>query len=458
MWPQQRVSALFKSVPKLLKRGDFAAVSKLAEGFRPADLANTFRHIERSYYKAFFDAIGPLAIQAEVLGELDLDIARAFLPEVKDDELLKLLREMSSDDAADTLELVSEERAQELLKALHQAGEDEVVELFDHDPESAAGLMTRNFCAIHEAVTTSEAIRILQSRGEDVEFSYYVYVVNDAEHLVGVVSLRQLVLSRSDKPLNEIMATDLVSVTSDTDQEDVARMVARYNFMAIPVVDHTYRLVGVVTVDDIIDVIRLEATEDILKMAGAGDELEQSSVWRAAKARLPWLMASFGGGIAAAGLIGVYEESIAKVGALAAFIPIVLGMGGNVGIQSATIVTRGLALGRIDTKQLGQVFGKELLISTISGSLYGLLLGVVAWARYQGSEDVVRGGLMLGATVGLSVAAAMVTAASIGATVPMLFARVNIDPALASGPFVTTAVDVIGILSYFTIASALLGL
>lgn len=457
MWPQQRVSALSKSVRKQLRRGNIDAVKKLIATARPVELANAFRRLDRVLYKIFFDAIADLSVRAEVLGELDRDIARQFLPELSDDELLPLLRDMSGDDAADVLELTPDDRAERLLKVLRQAGEEEVVTLYDHDPESAAGLMTTAFCAINAATTTPEAVRVLQTHGEDLEFSYYVYVVDDQQRLVGVVSLRQLVLSPPTKTLADIMATDLVSVTANTDQEDVARLVARYNLMAIPVVDDGHHLVGVITVDDIIDVIRLEATEDMLKMAGAGDEFEQVSVWRSAKARLPWLMASFGGGVGAAGLIGVYEDSITQVVPLAAFIPIVLGMGGNVGIQSATIVTRGLALGRIDTKQLWQVFGKELLISTVSGVLYGVLLGLVAWGRYHGS-DAVSSGLMLGLTVGLAVGVAMVSAASMGALVPMLFARVNIDPALASGPFVTTAVDVFGILSYFTIATVLLGL
>jgi magnesium transporter len=457
MWPQQRVSVLVKSVPKLLKRGDIAGVQRLIAGFRPADLANVFRRLDKAHFKAYFDAIEPLAVRAEVLGELDRDIARGLLPEVVDDDLLKLLREMSSDDAADTLELVPEERAQALLQALQQAGEEEVVELFDHDPESAAGLMTRDFFALPESVTSAEAIRTLQSQSEDFEFSYYVYVVNDAGQLVGVVSLRQLVLSPSEKPLREIMATDLVSVPAGTDQEDVARLVARYNLMAIPVVDHTHKLVGVITVDDIIDVIRLEATEDILKMAGAGEELEQASMWRSVRVRLPWLMASFLGGLTAATFMRSYEDAIAQVAPLASFIPIVLGMGGNVGTQSATVVTRGLALGRIDVKQLVEVVRDQVLIGLMSGLCYGVLLGMVAWGLYHGSS-MIESAAYLGLTVALGICASMLIAATMGGLVPMLMARFNADPALASGPFVTTTTDMLGVLCYFAIASALLGL
>ena len=451
----QRISILQRTIPKLLRRGSLDRVNKLIEGTRGADIANLFRQLTDPQQHTLFNLLKDDTLRAEVLGELDADIARSFLESLTDQVLLPLLQEMSDDDAADILELLDVERAEKLVESLRQAGESDVADLFVYDPESAAGLMTTDFFALPEDTTSSEAVLSLREHSEELEISYYLYVINDNGHLVGVVSLRQLVLSLPETTLRELMESDVVRVNVNTDQEQVAQLVARYNLLAIPVVDASNRLVGVVTVDDIIDVIRLEATEDFLKMAGAGDELEQRSTLRAAKARLPWLMASFIGGVFAAMLIGVYEEPIAKVVPLAAFIPIILGMGGNVGIQSSTIVTRGLALGRIDAAQLTSVVTRELLVSVVCGVVYGVLLGSVAWIQYAGTMP---NSFHLGATVGLSVGAAMIIAATIGGAIPMLFARFNIDPALASGPFVTTAVDVFGILSYFTIAVALLDL
>jgi len=450
-------SSLIQTLPKLLRRNHLEGARKLVETAHEADIALLFRQLPITQQQKLFELLATPERQAEVLVEVDPGIARDFLEPVADAAILTLLRHMSDDDAADILELLPEERAEQLIKALRKTGDNDVIELFDYDSETAAGLMTTEFFALPETTSCEDALKALQGHGDEFEISYYLFVINEAGHLVGVVSLRELVLSPSTEILRSIMETEVVRVTVDMDQEDVARMVARYNLLAIPVVDSTNKLVGVVTVDDIIDVIRLEATEDMLKMAGVSDNIDQRSPLSAARARIPWLLASFVGGVLAAVLIGAYEASIAKVVPLAAFIPIVLGMGGNVGIQSATIVTRGLATGRIDTQQLTRVLSTELIVSLISGLVYGVLLGSVAWIAYYDSV-LVKSGLLFGATVGLSVAAAMVIAATIGGLVPMLFARVNIDPALASGPFVTTAVDVFGILSYFSIAVVLLNI
>ncbi|OIP31381.1 MAG: magnesium transporter [Deltaproteobacteria bacterium CG2_30_63_29] len=452
-----RSDLLFDALPRLLRRGNKPGVRKMIDGAHAADIANVFRKLTEKQRSTLFPLIDDLGKRSEVLCELDVDIAQEFLATIDDKMLVALLTEMGSDDAADLIDVLPEERRENILHLLHQVGEPEVAELYNYDSQTAAGIMTPDVFALPDSTPAGEAIKALQDHSDSFEMSYYLYVTSAAGDLVGVLSLRQLVLGQPDVPISDLMETDVVRVDIGTDQEDVARLVARYNLLAIPVVDHTNKLVGAVTVDDIIDVIRFEATEDMLKMAGVGDELDHSSTLSAAKARLPWLLASFVGGNIAAILIGLFGSSLAKVVPLAAFFPIVLGMGGNVGIQSATIVTRGIALGRVDTSRLLSVVLREMIISVVCGFVYGSLLGVFAWWRYSESP-LVESGMMFGATVGLAVAASMVIAATMGAAVPIAFERLHIDPALASGPFVTTSVDVLGITVYFGIAMMLLGI
>ena len=251
--------------------------------------------------------------------------------------------------------------------------------------------------------------------------------------------------------MKDFMATDVVSVQTHVDQEEVAKIVARYDILAVPVVNESNKLVGIVTVDDVIDILRAEATEDILKMAGAGEEfVETQSVLSSTRIRLPWLFASCLGGIVAFFVIGRFEASLAKMTYIAAFIPVIMGMGGNIGTQSSTIVVRGLATGRINLRDLWLVVTKELAVGAILGVIYGSLIGIVAQMRFAIAT--------FSLSVVLGVVSSMVVAALVGSLVPMTFARVNIDPAVATGPIVTTAVDIISVFCYFQIATGLIGL
>jgi len=264
--------------------------------------------------------------------------------------------------------------------------------------------------------------------------------------------LRQLVVVKPDTPLKDFMATDVFSVQTSVDQEEVAKIVARYDILAVPVVNETNQLVGIITVDDVIDIIREEATEDILKMAGVGGEefIETQSVTRSTRIRLPWLLASCIGGIIAFYIINHFEGSLTKLAYLAAFIPIIMGMGGNIGTQTSTIVVRGLATGRLSKEETWSVVFKELSIGFILGAVYGILIGSVAQLQYNTFKVAL--------SVGLAVVCSMSIAALVGSLVPMGFARINVDPAVATGPFVTTAIDIVSVYFYFAIATTLLGI
>jgi magnesium transporter len=282
---------------------------------------------------------------------------------------------------------------------------------------------------------------------------FYLYITHGDGKLAGVVSLRELLTNPAHRQLQNIMKANVMSVTTDTDQEEVAHVISKYNILAVPVVDASYNLVGIVTVDDIIDVMREEASEAFLQMAGAGKDTEilLKSTKENALIRAPWLFASWIGGVAALFIIGAFEEELSKVMALAAFIPIVMGMGGNIATQSSTIVVRGIATGSINMNDFRKIVFKEFRVGIILGLLYGSFLGILAYFGY--SEPT-----LLGLVVGLSVFCSMAMAATLGTVIPLILKRFDIDAAVATGPFVTTAIDILGVLSYFTIAKFFLNL
>ena len=319
-------------------------------------------------------------------------------------------------------------------------------------PEDSAGaMMTTDIFTLYQDTTCGESLRALQDQKE-AEMVFYLYVTNEDNSLVGVASLRALATTPANKLLKDIMVKRVHTVRPQTDQEEVAQIVAQYNYLAVPVVDYDNHLLGIVTVDDVVDVIREEATEDFLQMAGAGKDREilLKSSWENAKARLPWLFASWIGGIMAASIIGQFEYMLESVIALAAFIPVIIGMGGNIGTQSSTIIVRGMATGRIELGNELKILLKELRVGIILGSLYGLMLGLFANFKFIDTSP------MLGVVVGLSIFCSMLLAAAVGTFTPLVLRKLDIDPAIATGPFVTTSIDILGVLLYFLIAGTFL--
>jgi magnesium transporter len=398
-----------------------------------------------------FDMIEDTEQKGTIFSELDEDILLNFIEEMKLDDIVVVLESMPSDDVADILGKLPEKKANAILKKMKKEGSAEIEGLLSYEADTAGGIMVPDFIAMRDDTTAGQAIESLQKEYMDVEMPFYLYVVDEYGKLVGVSSLRQLVVVTPDTPLEDFMSTDIFSVQTDTDQEEVAKLVARYDILAVPVVNDTNELVGIVTVDDVIDIIREEATEDILKMAGAGGEfVETQTVFKSMRIRLPWLFASCIGGIVAFFVIGRFEGSLNRFVYLAAFIPVIMGMGGNIGTQSSTIVVRGLAMGHLNLRDIWSVVFKELAVGLILGLVYGTLIGLVAQARYSL--------VVVALSVGLAVICSMSLAALVGSLIPMLFARINVDPAVATGPFVTTAIDIISVFLYFQIATTLLGI
>jgi magnesium transporter len=327
-------------------------------------------------------------------------------------EVARVLQNLPSDDAAEILALGPEEERDTILSMMRKEASEEVQGLLEHEEETAGRIMTTRFFALPEETLVRDAITAIQ-KSQEAEMVFYLYVVDVHGHLQGVLSLRRLLTVPSGTMLREIMATNVISVRTDTDQEEVAKMASQYDLLAVPVVDVENRLVGIVTIDDVMDIVREEATEDFYKLAGTSDEERMmKSTLRAALVRLPWLFAAFLGGLVAALLIKSYTPLLSQVITLACFIPVVLGMGGNIGTQAATIMVRGLSTGRISLRQVGSVVFKEIRIAILLGVGFGVILG--------GATVVLVGmDLRAGIVVGLSLWASMSIAAVVGSMFPM---------------------------------------
>jgi len=449
--PSDRNRILVESIKRLLRRGAVSHLGKIVNKTHAADLSVVFRSLSLAQQRTLFGLITDVEQKGILFSELDEDAFQDLIEDMKTEDIVRILESMPADDVADIIGRLPEEKSKAILDKMKTAESEEVEGLLRYEDDSAGGIMVPDFIALREDVTATEAIQSLQTEHSDVEMAFYLYVVDEYGKLVGVSSLRQLVVVSPETPLKEFMTTDVFSVQTDMDQEEVAKIVARYDILAVPVVDGANRLVGIITVDDVIDILRKEATEDILKMAGAGEEfVETKSVLKSTRIRLPWLFASCLGGIFAFFIIGKFEASLSKITYLAAFIPVIMGMGGNIGTQSSTIVVRGLATGRINVREIWSVVFKELSIGLILGLVYGLLIGAVAQFRYNMEA--------LALSVALAVLCSMSIAALVGSLVPMGFARINIDPAVATGPLVTTSIDIISVFFYFSIATTLLGI
>ncbi len=447
----QKHQLLVDTVQRLLRREAHTNIKRIFAKTHPADLAAVISRFDEAHKELLFNLIESLEIQAEVLSEMLDSAAAEFLARKPVERVVALLQEMESDDAADILGHFSEDLSREVLAALGRHDDDDVGDLMRYDEDSAGGIMTPHFIALHENVTVQDAIGTLRE-SRDVDMAFYLYVVNDHGQLVGVLSLRKLVLVKPSTVLKDIMEPNVVAVKVHDDQEDVARLVARYSLLAVPVIDENNSIQGIVTVDDVIDVIREEATEDILKMAGAGGELvETDSVTRSVRARSPWLLVSCIGELIGVVVISPFIGELQTHHYLALFMPIIMAMGGNIGTQSATVIVRGLATGFVDQKRMATIYWRELRVAIVLGATYGILVGSISLLFTDAS-------IIYGASIAISMALAMVIAVTVGTLLPIVLARMNVDPAVSTGPFVTSAVDVLGLLIFFTVSSMLISL
>lgn len=441
-----RTDALLR---RLVRRDAANAIRKVLKRSRPEDIAAAMEHLTWAEQRRLFKIINDPDYAAQVLAYLSEESTREVMRGVPHEVLADLLDRMEPDDATDVVAVLPEAMREEVLSNLGDE-EADYRELLSWPRDSAGGIMSPLAFTQPATTTCSEAILELQEKHDQFESIYYVYVIDAQERLVGVTSLRSLLTSPPSATLEQVMTRDVINVRPTEDQEEVARYVARYDLLAIPVCDDSGHILGLVTVDDVVDVIREEAAEDMMLMAGVTEAPERGVLWQT-WSRAGWLLATIVGGILAAEIIGAYEETLQRVAVLAGFIPVIMGMGGNVGIQSATLAVRGLATGRVQIGGPASFIAKEAKVGLLLGLLFATLLGVYGVVRFPAQP-------LIGASVASSIFLAIALAGVLGATIPVLLERLGIDPAVATGPFVTTLVDLLGIVIYFNVARYLLGL
>lgn len=414
---------------------------------KPADQAETFSHLDETDQATLLAKLN-LATTADLLEKLKDEIAADVADHLPTELLADILDEMEPDEAADILGDLSPEKAAKALAKMEVA--DEVIPLLAHGDETAGGLMTTSFIALRPSSTATAAIEVLRNVKPNIQIPYYLYVEDDLGRLIGVVGLRQLVIADPNDLIDAIMDRNVIFTTTETDQEDVARMIARYDLAALPVVDDDGILLGVVTHDDVVDVISEEATEDIYRLANVGDTdlTILSPVSMAVKQRLPWLYLSALTALFAAWVISHFEAIIAQVALLAVFQSVVAGMGGNAATQSLAMVVRAIALGDIAPGSGFRIVLKEAVTGLLQGIFVGTVvgLGVYLW----------KGNAMLGVILGMALVGNMLVAVIVGTAIPLLLKAVRLDPALASSVLVTAVTDSLGFFLFLGLATIFL--
>ena len=443
---QERRQILLETTRQAIAAADAATLRLILNSQYSADLAELLRHLDDEGQQQVLNLLAePLA--AQVLADSDTSTVRSVAADLGDEALSDLVEEMAPDDATDVLGELPDEQSESVLRLMEAPEAEEVRELLSHAEDSGGGIMTSRLVAVLESITVAEAVDFLREWAEEEEI-LSIFVVEEERRLVGTVPLRRMLLATPDTPISQLTERDPISVRVDMDQEEIAHIFATYDLVALPVVDEEGELVGQVTVDDIVDVITAEATEDMYEMAAtSAQELEKRSAVAVMRLRLPWLLVCLGGTLLSGGVIDLFSHTLASLSGLVIFVPAIMAMGGNTGIQTSMVTVRSLATGLIRAEDVSQRLWREVRIGLGMGLFLGLVVYGVAKLWTPGSAVPVCAGLAMFGAVAMS--------ACLGALVPLAFRAAGIDPAVASGPLITTLNDVLSLLVYFAIAATL---
>ena len=428
-----------------LENNDLVGAIRLIESLRPADQADLMEELEASEQVALFSQLDPVK-SADVLEEMEDEEAADLAELLPSKQLAEILDEMENDEAADVLGDLPPDKATEALRKMDEP--EDVISLMRYPDDTAGGLMTRAVITLRPDWVAERALAELRKVGPTSDSTYYLFVVDDDEHLLGVIGLRDLVTAPVDLPVSERMVKDAVSMLVTTDQEECARTLSRHGYMALPVVDEIGRFLGVITADDLIEVAEDEATEDMYRMVGiTGEERVLGSASESILKRLPWLAINMVTLFIAVTVVDAFESVIASMVALAVFLPLVSGEGGNAGSQTATVIVRGIALGEVSIADGKRALSKEVRVSLANGALIGLGTGIVAY--------IWKGDWRISVGIQLAMILNFLMAATTGVLIPLGLKKINVDPALASAAFVTGFTDTFGFLFFLGIVSLL---
>ncbi len=457
----ERFDLLQKALQHMLEDKKYTTARDILVTMNPSDIAGMFEDIEEKQIPLMFRLL-PKELAAETFVEMDTDAQELLIQGFSDNELKEVLDEMYVDDAADLVEEMPANVVKRILKQADPEMRNTINQILRYPENSAGSIMTTEYVSLRPEMTVEEAILRIRRQGIDKETIYTCYVTGRDRTLMGLITVKDLLLAEDDEtPVSEIMLTNLISVTTHTDQEEVARMLSKYNFLALPVVDGEGRMVGIVTFDDAMDIMEDEATEDIEIMSGmlpSEKTYLKSSVFELFKNRIPWLMLLMVSATFTGMIITAFEDALAAQVALTAFIPMLMGTGGNSGAQSSVMVIRSLSLGELEFRDIGRVMWKELRTSI----LCGIALAAVCFAKIWFVDRMLLGNyditLRINTVVCLALAVTVVIAKVVGGLLPLAAKAVKLDPAVMASPFITTIVDAVSLLIYFLFAQRLLGI
>lgn len=436
-------------VETAIEKRDEAFIIRSMEGVNSADISELLEEVDTEGTKYVLDLLNN-EVSADVIEDLEEDTRKDFIKELSSQEIADYLVEMESDDAVDVINVLPVRKREEVIAAIRDVETAKhIQELMRYDDDCAGGLMAKEMIVADLNWTVKQTIEEIRRQAENVEKIYSVYVVDEFGKLQGKVSVKKIILSSDNKKVQNIFDNDIISVETYMDEEEVAEIMKKYDLVAVPVVNLQGKLVGRITIDDIVDVITEQAEEDMQLMSGISADVEEDdSILAISKARLPWLLIGLVGGVLGAWAIGFFEGSLEQNAALAFFIPLVMATGGNVGIQSSTLVVQSLANKSVFEESFLRRIGKMFLVAIFTGVILALIsFGIVyIW----------KGNMELALVVSISLVCVIMLASFMGTTTPIVLDRFGINPALASGPFITTTNDILGIIVYLAIANLLL--
>lgn len=432
----------------LIQKGDPVDFQDLFLSLHPGEQADHFIELNQHERSFVYRTISP-EVFTDLFEKLTLEEQCTFIQETPQSYAVRILNEMYSDNAADLMRELPDAFMDTLFEQMDDIEEQEVKDLMQYPEETAGSLMTTEFVVLQADKTVGLTLEELRELGPDAETIYYLYVVDQTHHLVGVVSLRDLIVAPLDAKIEDIMGSRVISANVMTDQEDLARIVQKYDLLALPVIDDQQKLLGIITVDDVLDVIERETTEDFEELSATkGSSDINMSPLEAAKKRAPWIVSLMFLGMITASTIGGFEDTLETIVLLAVFMPLVMGSAGNAATQSLVVAVRSIALGTINRKNVIKMIRREL------GT--GIILGIACMIVIFGVITLLYDNMLIGFIVGVSIFAALSVATMIGTIVPLLINRLKLDPAVASGPFITTLMDNLGLIIYFTVATSML--
>ena len=444
----EKTAQLIEKISEQISKENTAKLQDLISDLHVADIAEILEELSITDAQFLHQFIAEEK-SAEILVELDNDLREDLLADLTAKEIAEeVIDNLETDDAADVIGELSEEKQEEVLSHIEdQEHASDISDLLSYAEDTAGGLMAKELIKVNENWNTLQCLREMRKQAEHVKQVHTIYVVDNNDVLLGSMSLRRLLLTETNTPIKEILKTEIISVKATEDDEAVANIMNKYDLVVLPIVDDMNRLIGRIIIDDVMDVVKEEAEKDYQMASGISEDVEASdNVWALTRARLPWLLIGMIGGLLGAAVIGVFD--IRENFELAFFIPLIAAMGGNVGVQSAAIVVQGLANDSLKMDNIFQKLVKELGVGLLNGIICSLIILAAAFGLNYGLE--------LSLTVSISLLAVIVFAALFGTVVPLTLEKYEIDPALATGPFITTVNDVLGLFIYFWIGQAIL--